>query len=54
MIIQKSEIYTKIKCGNCGDTAWRMASDALVCLKCYYNPNCPRWMKKDSINTSGV
>lgn len=38
--------FTKIKCANCGDTAWRVSENAMVCIICHYNPNCPRWLKK--------
>lgn len=46
MILAKSPLIAfKIKCANCGATAWRH-SKAMVCIKCYWNKNCPRWLKQ--------
>ncbi len=47
MILSKSG-YNRIKCAFCTAIAWRLSKKALVCYKCHYNDNCPKWLKNET------
>jgi len=32
-------------CVNCSGKLFRIDPEAKVCYKCYYNPNCPEYLK---------